>query len=62
MKSFEFGSGDVIYIEYDPIDRKLRFRKNKVDYFEMSIIPPPLNDAYHPYVLLSGKNDSVKLD
>ena len=40
--SFYFDDGDVIYIEYDPIDRKLRFWKNKVDdYLEMPIIAPP---------------------
>ena len=42
VKSFKFGSGDVIYIEYDPIESKLRFFKNKVDdYFELSMIAPP---------------------
>ena len=41
-KSFNFGTGDVIYIEYDPIDKKLRYSKNKTDgYFEMRIIAPP---------------------
>jgi len=38
---FYFGDGDVIYIEYDPIDRKLRFSKNKVEYFDMPINAPP---------------------
>ena len=37
----------MIYVEYDPIDLKLRFSKNKVEYFEMPIIAPPQNDAYH---------------
>ena len=51
IKSFEFGDGDVIYAEYDPINKKLRFSKNKDnDYFEMPIIAPPSNDAYHPCV------------
>ena len=54
VKSFEFDSGDVIYVEYDPIDLKLRFSKNKVDKFEMPIIAPPKNDAYHPCVGLDG--------
>ena len=49
-KSFRFDSNDVIYVEYDPIDLKLRFSKNKVEYFELSIIAPPQNDAYHPFV------------
>ena len=39
-KSFKFGVNDVIYVEYDPIDKKLRFSKNKVQYFELSIIVP----------------------
>ena len=41
VKSFKFGDGDVIYIEYDPIESKLRFSKNKVVYFEMPIIASP---------------------
>jgi len=40
-KSFEFKSGDIIDVEYDQIDKKLRFSKNKVEYFEMPIIAPP---------------------
>ena len=42
-KSFKFGVNDVIYVEYDPINLKLRFskNKNKVDKFELSIISPP---------------------
>ena len=40
IKSFKFGENDVIYVEYDPIDLKLRFSKNKVQYFELSIIAP----------------------
>lgn len=40
-KSFEFGLGDVISCEYDPIGCKLRFGKNKLFYFEIQIIPAP---------------------
>ena len=42
-KSFNFVVNDVINVEYDPIDSKLRFskNKNKVDKFELSIISPP---------------------
>ena len=40
-ESFEFGENDVIYVEYDPIYKKLKFSKNKLEYFEMSIIAPP---------------------
>ena len=54
IKSFKFGENDVIYVEYDPIDNKLRFSKNKVNKFELSIIAPPQNDAYHPFVGLSA--------
>ena len=60
-KSFKFGENDVIYVEYDPINLKLRFSKNKVDKFELSIIAPPQNDAYHPFVALNGLNESVEL-
>ena len=41
IKKFKFGFNDVIYVEYDPINLKLRFSKNKVDKFELSIIAPP---------------------
>ena len=41
VKSLLFGESDIIVIEYDPIDKKLRFNKNKVKYFEMPIILPP---------------------
>ena len=51
----------MINVEYDPIDLKLRFSKNKVEYFEMPIIAPPQNDAYYPFAALWNKNDSVEL-
>lgn len=37
--NFSFGKGDVIFVEYDPIEGKLRFRKNKYDSnkFEISL-------------------------
>ena len=38
IKSFKFGENDVIFIEFDPTDKKLRFSKNKVEHFELSII------------------------
>ena len=41
IKNFVFGNNDVIFIEYDGLNNKLRFCKNKVEYFEMSIIAPP---------------------
>lgn len=38
-------------MEYDPIEWKLRFRKNaNEEKFEMKIEPPPAGDAYHPCV------------
>lgn len=37
-RGFEFVQGDVVYMEYDPIGWKLRFRKNNgPDSFEMAI-------------------------
>lgn len=30
-KIFTFNEGDLIYVEYDPIDWRLRFRKNEND-------------------------------
>ena len=55
-KSFGFGNNDVIFIEYDGVNNKLRFNKNKVVNFEMSIIAPPQNDTYHPCVGLWQSN------
>ena len=41
----------MIYVEYDPSEGKIRFRKNKGPYaFELPIDFPPLDDAYHPCV------------
>ena len=60
FKSFKFGEGDVIYIEYDSIESKLKFSKNNFDeYFEMPIIPSGENDQYHICVGLKGLYSSI---
>jgi len=40
-RCFEFDEGDIILIEYDPIENKLSFMKSFLTKFEMPIIPPP---------------------
>ena len=41
FKTFQFTTNDTVYIEYDPIKNKLRFRKNNgPEKFELDIIPP----------------------
>lgn len=52
-KSFEFHDGDVVKCEYDPIDCRLRFTKNKTDKFEMPIVVPSQDDEFYPCVKLS---------
>lgn len=47
-------------MEFDPIENKLRFRKNQGnDKFELNIVPPPVGDAYVPCVNLCSTGDSV---
>lgn len=56
---------DIVYIEYDPVANKLRFRKNESkeakDRFELDVVPPPAGDSYHPSANLCNTNDSVEL-
>lgn len=41
-KSFDINFGDWIYMEYDPLERKLTFQQNENGVrFETPIIPPP---------------------
>ena len=41
-KTFQFTVNDTVFMEYDPIGGKLRFRKNNGnDKFELSIQAPP---------------------
>ncbi len=35
--SFLIGEGDVVYVEYDPVDNKLIFKNNNVEKSEMTI-------------------------
>jgi hypothetical protein len=52
-KSFDFSTNDIIYIEYDPKEGKLRFQKNTgLEKNELDIAPPPLGDCYHPCICL----------
>ena len=61
-KTFHFTVNDIIYMEYDPMDKKLRFRKNKGnEKFELSITDPPANDEYHPCANICSNGDSVEI-
>jgi hypothetical protein len=60
LKTFNFTTNDTVYIEYDPIALKLRFRKNNgPEKFELDIVAPPNGDAFHPCVNLCSTGDSV---
>lgn len=53
---------DIVYIEYDPIDLKLRFKKNKDgDVFALTIVAPPAGDEYYPCANICSSGDSVEL-
>lgn len=62
FKTFQFTTNDIVYLEFDPIDNKLRFRKNTGnDKFELSIVPAPVGDAYCACVNLCSTGDSVEV-
>jgi hypothetical protein len=65
FKSFNFVVNDIVYIEYDPVALKLRFRKNESidvkDRFELDIVAAPAGDNYHPAANLCNVNDSVEI-
>ena len=49
-------------MEYDPINWKLRFKKNNGnDKFELTIQAPPEGDVYHPCVNLCNNGDIVEI-
>lgn len=51
---FIFNENDIISIEYNPIDWKLKFRKtNDYHFLEMQIIPPPYDGEYCPFVMMN---------
>lgn len=60
LKTFAFTVNDIVYIEFDPKDNKLRFRKNNgPEKFELDIVPPPQGDSYHPCINLCSTGDAV---
>lgn len=62
FKTFQFNINDIVYLEYDPIELKLRFRKNKDgETFELALVPPPDNDEYYPCANICSSGDSVEL-
>ena len=62
FKTFQFTVNDIIYIEYDPKEGKLRFQKNTgAEKFELDIQPPPSGDNYHPCINLCSTGDAVEL-
>jgi len=59
FKTFQFTVNDIIYIEHDPKDGKLRFQKNTgTEKFELDIQPPPSGDNYHPCINLCSTGDA----
>lgn len=64
-KCFNFTTNDTVFIEFDLINLKIRFRKNQStnakDKYELSIVPPPAGDYYHPCVNLCSTGDSVEI-
>lgn len=61
-KTFQFTINDVVYLEYDPKQGKLRFRKNNgPDKFELEVGSAPSGDSYHACVNLCSTGDSVEL-
>ena len=61
-KTFQFNINDIIYIEYDPVESILRFRKNEGgDVFVLAIVPPPPGDEYCPCANICSTGDPVEL-
>jgi hypothetical protein len=61
-KSFTFQLGDTIYIEYDRVGKKLRFRKNiYAEKFELDVIDPPPGDNYYPCANICVSGDSIEI-
>lgn len=59
-KSFNYAQGDIVYIEYDRKNKKLRFRKNQgPEKFELDIVDPPAGDSYHPCANICSTGDSI---
>jgi hypothetical protein len=61
-KAFNFTSNDIIYIEYDPKEGKLRFQKNNgPERYDMNVAQLPPGNNYHPCVNLVAIGDAVEL-
>lgn len=62
FKTFQFAVNDVVYLEYDPKEGKLRFKKaTGPDTFALDIVPAPLGDVYNPCVNLCSTGDSIEI-
>jgi hypothetical protein len=63
-KCFQFNVGDIVYMQFDPNAKKIKFKKNKstapADKFELDfeIIP---NNEIVPCINLCSVNDSVEI-
>jgi hypothetical protein len=64
-KCFNFTANDTVYIEYDPQNQTIKFRKNHSkdakDTYVLNIVAPPSGDSFHPCVNLCSTGDSVEL-
>lgn len=60
FKSFQFNVNDTVYVQYDPVEKKLRFKKNKSnEKFSLDIVDPPADDDFCPCVNICSNGDSV---
>lgn len=60
-KTFHFAVGDIVYVEYDKVAKKLRFRKNQgPEKFEMDIVDPPPGDSYYPCANICSTGDTIE--
>lgn len=61
-KSFLFNVNDTIYIQYDPSNKKLSFKKNKTnEHFVLDIVDPPANDEFYPCANICSNGDTVEI-
>ena len=49
--NFYYGNNDIISIQYDPIEKNLKFwNDNNQNNYECKINPPPQGDSYYPCI------------
>lgn len=61
-KSFSYTTGDIIHIQYNSYEKKLKFYKNeKEKEFILDIEDPPYDDEYTPSINLCSVGDTVEI-